>query len=334
MLAPIFKLVFELLGVLLFAHLSWSILVASSFDHLNKNRPPNLTKYVDVANEWEPLLLAYWNSKFDPKKPSVVFLGSSVTYGYPWNESVIFTNRVSRQLPGMNVINLSYIGADIWGMYEYLMCPLNASPNSKPEMVFIEIPLVNSISQTKIGPLSPKRKCNDLIDPRRSYFDFIFERPIGLGWIHLMFDRSSHEFLEKNVQLDYVGDKYFATSARFAILESAYRRDLDIFLTYAASLGDKVFVFISPIYLDGVSEVGGEYAAVKYQLKVTDEVCKLHASIKCLSLSNLENDRSMFYNVTHLNIKGNKNLSNIIIKEILKSNDVSVHDNIVNINAF
>ena len=92
------------------------------------------------------------------EKPLVFFVGSSLTYGYPWQERVIFSRVVAARASSWRVANLSYIGANMRGLLEYATCSLGRS--IKPNILVVEIPLVNSIASLDSDKDVYKRQSN------------------------------------------------------------------------------------------------------------------------------------------------------------------------------
>lgn len=306
------------LAVFLAAHAVWSSLVAFGFKHLYDHRLPDITRIASRANDWEPFLHSFWqaNARRDPAKPAIAFVGSSMTYGYPWQEPVIFSRILSDRLSGWNAANLSYYSADIWGIREYLLCPVTTSSDWKPDVLIVEIPLVNSIRQIQPGAVPRKRECSGEASRSAGYFQFVLMRPIGTGWIPLMWDVEAYHKADQEIQIAPVGPDYFASAAAFGNIEKEYLRDLRAFLDKISGLGRNVFVFISPIYLPGIAEAGGDRAAVEHQIQVTWEVCKSHASITCLPVSRFGLERNLFYNLTHFNQRGHRVFGEWMMQEI------------------
>lgn len=312
------RLAIGVFAVFLVAHVVWSSLVAYGFERFYDHRLPDLTRVASRANDWEPLLHAFWqaNARRDPAKPAAAFVGSSMTYGYPWQEPVIFSRIFSDRARGWNVTNLSYYSADIWGIREYLLCPLEASSEWRPDVLIVEIPLVNSIRLIQQGEIPNKRKCVGSGSQVADYFQFVIERPIGTGWIPLIWDVEAYDKADQEIQIANVGSDYFASADKFESIEKEYRRDLRAFLDKISALGRNVFVFISPIYLPGIAEAGGDRVAVERQIQVTWEVCKSHASIKCLPVSQFGQERNLFYNLTHFNQRGHRVFGEWLEQEI------------------
>jgi len=303
------RLAIGVLAAFLSAHAVWSSLVAYGFERFYDHRLPDLTKIASRAKDWEPFLHAFWqaNARRDLAKPTIAFIGSSMTYGYPWQEPVIFTRVFSERMKGWNVSNMSYYSADIWGIREYLLCPLVVSRDLMPDVLVVEIPLVNSIRQIHPGDAPRKRKCmgsSEAVLP--GYFSFVFRRPIGTGWIPLLWDDEAYQKRDQEIQITKVDANYFASEEKFKNIEREYRRDLRAFLDEIAGISRKVFIFISPIYLPGVDEAGADRAAVKRQMEVTWDVCRSHGAVICLSLDEFSENRNLFYNITHFNQQGHR----------------------------
>lgn len=250
------------------------------------------------------------------KKTKVVFVGSSVTYGYPWVEKYIFSSEIQRVQPDWKIINLSYLGADIVGIQEYLLCPLKIDQVNKPDILIVEIPLINTLPYIKSYESIKKRECNPNKKLNINYFNFLVARPIGIGWVPAIFGTDSRQTKERPIQLDYAGPNYFYNQIQFNNIEELYRKELNGFLGRLSKLGHRVFVFVSPIYLPGVEKVGDNRAAVEYQLSVTMEVCKSHINIKCLPISEFNQELEMFTNVTHLSKNGHRKFSEWILKNL------------------
>lgn len=222
--------------------------MAYGFERLYTHRVMNIRKL--SVSDREPMAHAFWQTHIrrNSDKPTVVFLGSSVTYGYAWQEPVIFSSKFADHASGWKVANLSVIGFGMEGIRDYLLCPLLAAIDRKPEILIIEIPLVGTTAEfvRKGDVLQQPRKCDGVISHGSDYFRFVIERPRGTSWIPLIWDEYAYDKPDEKIALPPMGADYFASAVKFANVEKQYRKQLHDFFVQVSGLGQKVFVFISP----------------------------------------------------------------------------------------
>lgn len=251
------------------------------------------------------------------EKPLVFFVGSSLTYGYPWQERVIFSRVVAARASSWRVANLSYIGANMRGLLEYATCSLGRS--IKPNILVVEIPLVNSIASLDSDKSPTRHDCQVLADRPANYWELVLTRPYGLGWVSLLWDEESYEKPEESIQIVKLPSAYFASSEQFESVKAKFTSALEEFLSAVSGMGDKVVVYVSPIYTPGIGDSGGDAKAVEAQIDLAYKICKKNGKVICINPSAFGLHREMFYNLTHLNQSGHRVLGEWFESHVLQS---------------
>jgi len=301
-------------------HLIWSALVVVVLNLYYDHRLINVRKAKNVGTEWEDMSSAFAETAIKNAlkhgKPSAIFLGSSVTYGYPWQERVAFTKLVAEKLPDWQISNLSIVGAGMRALTDFATCSLTAS--HRPDVLIVEIPLVNSTSSISTNDPISGRKCANNFIHGLGYWQLTITRPYGLGWVSLLWDEESYEKGDSDLVITKLPSTYFATSERFNSIKSRYTSELEEHLSTISNMGNQVFAYISPIYTPAIEIAGGDRSAVEEQIGLSLEICKRNGRVICLDMSQFGTRRELFYNLTHLNQRGHRALGNWFEQQILQ----------------
>lgn len=291
-------------------------MVVGLMDHFYGHRILNLRKTKAPADDREKMSAAFFQSVMakaaQQQKPSAVFLGSSVTYGYPWQEPAIFSRVVADQLPQWQVANLSLIGANLSNAPT---CALGG--RVRPDVLIVEIPLVNSIAELKPGQATSVRQCSSSAQKPVSYWELVLARPYGLGWLTLLWDEEAYHKPDSDIQIAKLPGNYFSTEERFARIQSQFARELRAYVHAMSEAADRVIFFVSPVYTAGIGEAGGDGAAVERQIQFAYAVCRENPRVSCIDPASLVLGREMFYNLTHLNQRGHRALGEYFAREIV-----------------
>jgi hypothetical protein len=310
-----------LIGVsALVAHLLWSAVIVGFLGHYYSHRLINIRKMENIGNQWQDMSSAFVTTVLSEatieKKPLVLFIGSSVTFGYPWQERVIFSRIVSERFTNLKVANLSVIGADMSKLNDYVTCSL--VDFRKPSMVLAEIPMVNSIGQLTLNAKRNRGQCANYSNGGVGYWRLVLSRPYGLGWISLLWDEESYEKPDEDIAINPLPSTYFASAERFDAIRPQYETELAEYLNAVSAMGRNVAVYVSPIYTPGIGDSGGDKSAVEHQIELTYNICKRNGKVICLDSSSFGTHREYFYNLTHLNQRGHQAMAEWFEQQILK----------------
>lgn len=306
-------------GIALVAHLIWSAMVVSLLGHFYSHRIINIRKIKTVENNWEEMSSAFFYEAMSDakikKQPSVIFIGSSHTYGYPWQEPVIFSRIASERLSDWRVANLSYIAADIRGLLDHSLCSMGG--DLKPDVLVAEIPLVNTIGSLDTTKARVKRRCSESARERIGYWKLVLSRPYGLGWLSLLWDEEAYQKPDADLQIVKLPNTYFATRDRFGAVKSQFADELREYVEAVSMMGHKVIVYVSPIYTPGIDEAGADRGAVEMQIEFAYNICRENDKVICIHPALLGMKREMFYNLTHLNQRGHRALGEMLAQQIV-----------------
>lgn len=310
-----------LVGVFaLFTHLLWTAIIIAFLNHYYDHRLVNIRKTENIGMQWEDMSSAFVGAALEHaknrEKPTAIFIGSSVTYGYPWQERVIFSRLVAEKLNDWKVANLSVIGVDMGGLTNFITCSLTGP--QKPDMIVVEIPLVNSLAGINPNNRRKPRQCADYSNGGIGYWQLVASRPYGLGWISLIWDEEAYEKRDEDIVITPLPPTYFATEERFEAIRSQYEAELSEYLDAVSTMGRKVLVYVSPIYTPGIGAAGGDQSAVERQIQFTYDICKKNGKVICLDSSSLNAHREWFYNLTHLNQRGHRAMGSWFEQQILQ----------------
>jgi hypothetical protein len=300
------------------AHLAWSAGVVALLHGFYEHRIPNVRKFPNAGAEWEDFTSAFAIASAARSRaggrPGVMFLGSSMTWGYPWQEPVIFSKLTARAAPDWTVSNLSVIGAGILTLGQISHCALG-DKQRQPDVLVVEIPLVNAVSQVRGHGNSPQ-PCHRSGSDVPGEWRLALMRPLGVGWLMLLWDEEAYDKPDEPLQVARVPDTYFADQRAFAPIEAAFADQLRAFLTRMSSRGGKVYVYVSPIYTPAIDEAGGDRRSVEHQIELAYRICQEVQGVVCLDTRPFGTQKDLFYNLTHLNQRGHRALADWFVRQI------------------
>lgn len=304
--------------VVVLCHVFWSCVVLSYLSHQHQHRVVNVKNWEKGIDEWEVVMGSFARQALAEarrnNRQTIFFLGSSVTYGFPYAADLGFTHRVSQRFSGYRVANLAAVGVGMQAITDFVTCSLR-DPH-RPDVLIAEIPLVNSISSIQSNLQPPNRQCRQLSTIDEGLWGLVWRRPIGTGWVALLWEEIVEPDHGKKIKINPLPAEFFASRERFSQIESQYKFVLNQYLADLSSMGKKVFVFVSPIYTPGIEVAGGDRASVERQIAISYEVCRSHREIICIDSRVFNEDIDLFANMTHFNVNGNKEFGNWLASEL------------------
>lgn len=239
---------------------------------------------------------------------AVVAAGSSFTFGYPYDERFAFAAE-------LNAVNLGVVGLGLAGIHDWLICAMIAR-GLRARALIIEIPLVNEMSW--LPHQTPENaKLNSCPSTKtESLLLFALTHPIGTGWSALLFDRYRLTVPPSRVSIAKAPAGYFASASDLRKVEGILQENIKTLYVAARMVSDNVIMFVTPIYVDGLTQADADRAAVGEQFDRAQEFCRDAAGDNCLDLSLLIRNPDNFYNLTHFNGTGAKALAALIAPKI------------------
>jgi hypothetical protein len=295
------------------AHLAWSSamteLLASSYDHriFDVRRWPSDLSRPAVAQ----LVAAFAEDRLrgSDRRPSTVFIGSSFTFGYPWQESVVFSTRYAELRPDERVLNISVIGAALEVLNRGVLCGVRDA-GQPIDLVILEIPVINAIAKVAEGESADWTTGCAPAARRPRYLGFALERPIGIGWLPFIWDAYAYEKAEENLALAPVPKGYFVRDPDFTNVRARYRQLVAATVAAAKPLAHRLVVFPSPVFLPGVAKLGEDAEVIRVQLTDSIAACREIEGVTCLDPDALYTQPDAYYNMTHLNQRGHQAVAN------------------------
>jgi hypothetical protein len=315
--AAAFRYAFAVLLVAAGAHIAWSTTVAGLMHAVNDHRVPNVRKVENSGTRWEDLTSAFVTQAHGGArrdgKPFMLFIGSSVTWGHPWQEQAIFTRGVAQRLGDWRVGNLSIVGVGTRGLTDFATCALGEQ--LRPDLLVVEIPLVNLVASATSDARHAPRVCARPGQGAEDYWQLVVRRPHGTSWMALFATEQWLARKDEELQTGPVPPGYFADRRTFAEVEAPFAAELRRFLEAVSRMGARVVVHVSPIYTAGVAEAGGDTGAVEYQIDLADRICREFAQLTCLDTRVFSGRRELFYNLTHLNQRGHRAMADWFVEQ-------------------
>ncbi len=296
-------------------HVAVAVAVAMAIPRLYPHRIFNVRAWSDEGDERYHLVGVFLREQAREARPLLAFVGSSVTYGYPWNARFVFSRVVADRLERFNVINASIMAADLIGINRWVVC--GALRNGvQMDAAVIELPVVNTTAQ--FLRLLKVRNAEALVsscqpggaDP--GYLRLALTRPRGIGWLRFLSRTEADELVEGSVRIVPVPDDYFASAEEFEAIRDQYVDGIKTLLTNARQVANTVYAFPSPVYIDGLREIDRDPDVIRAQLRATEAACAAVAGVRCVDTSALWTERSYYYNLTHLNQAGHRATADLL----------------------
>jgi hypothetical protein len=246
-----------------------------------------------------------------------VFYGSSFTYGYPWQESVVMSQQYRILRPQEDVLNVSVLGATMTRLDNGILCGAR-NAGTRTRTAIVELPVINTVSTMAAeyaNNAAPPAPCDAALGPRR-YSGFAMRHPLGIGWAPFIWDDKAFPKSDENLVLAEVPPGYFTKADVFAKLEAEFRARITSVVRAAVGVADRVFVYPSPVFLTGAAEIGEDAGAIRAQLDAAVDACRSVAGVVCLDPQNFYTQREAFYNMTHLNQRGHQAMAEWFASQI------------------
>jgi hypothetical protein len=296
-------------------HVAISLAVVVAIPTLYPHRIFNVRAWSDDGNERYHLVGVFLREQARQRRPLVTFIGSSVTYGYPWDEEFVFSRIVADRSSG-HVVNASIVAADITSINDWVVC--GALRNAiEMDAAIIEVPVVNTTS--RFLRLARERNAEPLVTqcrpaepPDPDYMRLALTRPRGIGWLRFLSRSDAKERAESAIQIVPVPDDYFASATEFEVIREDYTAAVKTLLSNARRVARRVYVFPSPVFVGGLREIERDAEAIRAQLHATEEACRAVDGVDCVDTSALWNERHYYYNLTHLNQAGHRATADIL----------------------
>lgn len=257
----------------------------------------------------------------DRSQPVLAFAGSSFTFGYPWQESVIFSRLFATARRDRRVINASMPAGDISSVNDWIICGARRNGVRFDAMV-VEIPVVNTLGSLAALRRAGYSRSSPLADcPTRdaspSYFEYIVRRPLAVSWLTFLWDSEVRPARDFDIMITPVPDGYFVSAAAFAAVQSEYEAQIDETLRHAQTVARVVYAFPSPVFVAGLRQVGADEQAMRLELDRAVVACSGVRGVRCLNPESFYARRDVYYNLTHLNRRGHREMADWFARQIV-----------------
>ena len=305
------------------AHLVIGLTVLTSLSVLYPHRVYDVRQWSDDAVASFRLIGTYLNANARRRdRPVLLFAGSSVTFGVPWHERFVFSRLVANQRPDYQMLNGSIIAADVSGINDWIVCAAKRN-RIQLDAIVVEVPVVNTLAYLanlhRAGVAAPPLTTCEAEDRDPDYLQFALLQLRGLGWLDFLWNSESGLVDEFHMRFAPVPKGYFASAADFAAVRSAFASHIVQTVNNARTVAGAVYVFPSPVFVKGLTQIGEDAETVDAQLRAVMEACQSIAGVQCIDLSPLYADQSHFYNFTHLNQAGHRALADVLAAGIEKA---------------
>ncbi|ASQ47450.1 SGNH/GDSL hydrolase family protein [Legionella clemsonensis] len=293
------------------------------------------------AGEYKSASQAYLAANIKTsKKPVMLVLGTSFSYGYGLNASNTYSNLLTKQFPNYFIMNASVVGDHGEGILEKLIYLKNKK--LAVDSLIIEINLFNLTAGTvknkknqqsgyeKIQKKKNKKnqqlvydkiqkKIAGLIDSLTDSFSlFYLFHPHGfnsisnldLNRLYVLGPKNEHKF-----SFVPLPDTYSQKYAEFRQTLPRYKKFITAVLTASRDISNHVYFFVSPIYGDGVRKTQFKLEDIEKELQDLNQICHQMSGVNCLN-PGIQLSESYFSNLSHYNEEGHRALSKWLAQKL------------------
>ena len=271
--------------------------------------------FEDSLELYSAYLRNRWSGTSEAQR--VLFLGSSVTWGYPMQASASLPGSYQALVGSEHVIaSAAIIGGGLHRTMQ-IGCAIATAPQAG--MVYLEIPVQNEVdnllrNNQKYSVFRGSDECEELsARGDTTYLDYFLRTPFGLSMLSRVQPQYPHVTGAAHMHFVTIPDSYLYTVDEIDEVKREAIVGLDAAFAATQSVGDKVVAFVSPVYLDGYSELDINPDYLRHYADIAMRACRRHDDIICLNTLDLfAGDVEMFYNVTHLNRSGTRALADFL----------------------
>ena len=334
------KYIITFLGSIVAAHLIFSSLMSMSTSYFYSTVLMNVRNLKD-GKEAIKMSNAYLSAIKSSKKPVLLVLGSSFSYGHGIMTKDIYSNLLAKHFPQYSVMNASVIGNASGALTDinYLR-----AKNINVDTLIIELNLFNLTSNprslipgvnlmphlSKSSPTSAtltplikkvnfKQKYTKFVDSfTNSYFNFYLLHPYGLSALSNL-DLNSMYSVGLPIQTTYksmqLPDNYSQKYSEFRKNFLIYKNLINDLLYTSSKVAKHVYFFVSPIYADGVRKTQFKLEDIEKELRDFDQICHEIPNINCLNFG-VQSNEHYFSNLSHYNEKGHQYMAKYLAKRL------------------
>lgn len=232
---------------------------------------------------------------------STVVAGSSFSFGYPLSAD----KTLASGLP--DTVNASVVGGGFDLITETILCEIKAR-GLRPKAIVLEVPLINevyNIGKNGVRPIA----CAETAHP--SLLSFALGYPVGTQWFDLLTDPYS-DTRDRSIQIQPVFQGYFVTREQFEAGKTTLRERMRATYLLGSESADAVYMFVTPVYIPGITDAGDDPQKVLEQFKFAEQACMEIAGSRCISTADMLDQRDFYSNITHINGVGAAFLRDLI----------------------
>jgi hypothetical protein len=291
-------------------HVAWSAAMSAWLSSRYTHRIVDVRRWpteVEVRRVTEIVSMYLSHTVVPSARPTTVFFGSSVAYGYPWQEEASFAARYAAMRPSEQVFNASVIGADLAFTENAILCgATNAGVKVETAIVELQVVLsVNSLARIAFWKFAPPAPCDETIG-RVDHWSFAMRHPLGAGWLPFIWDDKASPKPDRGLEVAPVYAGYFISRGDYDTLklQPQLHAQVAAVLNRAKTIARRVYAFPSPVYLPGVREARYEAESVALQQADTLAACRAVPDVQCLDTEPFYTRRELYWNLTHFNQHG------------------------------
>jgi hypothetical protein len=293
-------------------HVAWSSAMAWLWSSSYVHRMVDVRRWpeeVAIRRTIEMVSMYLTHAVLPSPPPTTVFFGSSVAYGFPWQEEAGLTAQYAALRPAEHVFNASVIGADLAFMDNAILCgATNAGLHVDTAIVELQVILsVNSLARSTMWGFGPPQPCDRTIG-RVGHWSFVMRHPLGAGWPTFIWDDKAWPRPDQGLAVAPVFAGYFLARQDYEQfeVEPKFHAQIATVLNHARTIARQVYAFPAPVYVPGVRQARYEAESVHAQLQAALAGCRKVPGVHCLDPESFYTRAELYWNLTHFNQHGQR----------------------------
>jgi hypothetical protein len=320
------KFVLRLVVAIGAIHLCFSAAMTGFVERQCPNRILNVR--VLEPTEWRArnqIVASYFDAGRRDGRPLIGFVGSSFSWGFPYSEEASLSQALVEARPDRRIINAGVLSYGLDGVHQ--LTKIAELQNCRFETLFVEIPIVNETAYLA-GQSVPERWRDHYPQARdevafvrgMSHFGWILRSPSSFDLATVAAEEAALvDPLQRN-RFVQPTPGYFTARATFERLRPTYSRKLVATLESARRIADRVVAYPSLICLSGGEFANYDVAALRDQIEETVVMCGSVPEVVAIRPTDrFLTDRTLFLNLTHLNVRGNAEFGAWLASELRRA---------------
>jgi len=278
--------------------------------------------------EWKArnqIVASYFDAGRRDGRPLIGFVGSSFSWGYPYSQEASLSQALVEARPDRRVVNAGVLGLGLDGVHQ--LTKIAELQDCRFETLFVEIPVVNEMAHLA-GQAELKfwkghfRGARDDVDFVRgtTHFRWMLRNPASLDVLTVFAEEALLDDASTPQPFAEPAAGYFISRAAFERIHPTYVLKVAATLESARGIADRVVAYPSLVCLSAGKLANYDAEALRDQIEATVKACEacegLPGVVAIRPPDRFLTDRTLYQNITHLNVRGNAEFGRWLASEL------------------